>query len=220
MRAITDMLWMFFGFFVFLISEMMPITRLIMLQWIGIFLMFLSPIMYVYHLKITRTYELFNKLGRNRALMPFLRRDHIIVPLTGNRVYSGESFLDVAGVGLIEDLGAGTVYSWGDKKIRFAMENISYTPDPQYWNLTAEYAKLGFTNADDLYDALMGNNLELMASSYLKMTDDKPPRGAEKLVKEIVENKPIKKIPFTPHNNKDSIHDKIDKMLGSGGYDS
>ena len=212
------MLWMLFGFFIFMLSEILPVTRLIMLHWIGVCLMFITPVMYIYHLKLTNTYRLFNKVGKQNALIPFLRRDGVVIPVLGSRVYSGESFLDVPGLGLIEDLGKGTVYSWGDKKVRFCLENISYTPDPKYMNLCAEYARLGFNNSDDVYRALIGDDLELMASSYLMMVDGKPVRGAKRLVDEIVANKGGKVIRFNPHPKSEGLHDKVDRLLGGGVY--
>lgn len=214
MRAITDMLWMFMGLIIYIISEVLPITRMIALNWIGVGLMFFTPIMYLYHFKSTKTYELFNKLASNKALMPFLRRDGTIIPVQGTRVYSGESFLDVPGLGLVEDLGKGTVYTWGDKKIRFGMENISFTPDPHYWNLTAEYHRLGFNDSDDIYNALTGKDLELMAATYLKMVDEKQPRGAEKIVESILENIPDKPVVFKPAPKSKDVHESIDKLIG------
>lgn len=214
MRAITDMMWMFVGLFIYIISELIPISRLIALNWIGIFFMFITPIMYLYHFKETKTFKLFNKVGKQQALIPFLRRDGNIIPVYGRRVYSGESFLDVYGLGLVEDLGKGTVHTWGDKKIRFGMENISFTPDPKYWNLTAEYNRLGFNNSDDLYNALTGKDLELMAATYLKMADDKKPHGAEKLVKEILEKPPEKLVMFKPMPKSQTMHERVDRLLG------
>jgi hypothetical protein len=128
------------------------------------------------------------------AIINYIRRDGIIVPLLFKRVFTGESFLEHPKLGIIEDLGKDTVFLWGRKKVRFGLENINYTPDPRFFNLTRELYHLGFDDTDDLYNVLNIPSLdperdrakkvfymERMAQVYWNMTHEQP-RGGKRLV--------------------------------------
>ena len=164
--------------------------------------------------------------------MNFIRRDGIIVPLLGKRIFSGESFLEVPKVGLIEDLGKDTVFLWGRKKIRFGMENINYTPDPRFFNLTKELYSLGFDDTDDLYNVLDIPNmneikdskkkayyLERMANIYWNLTHQKE-RSTKRLIMSF-KRKPNKNIRFNKRaypakkdfDDVDRMHKIIDEKV-------
>lgn len=177
----------------------------------------------MYRLKTTATWELADKIPKNNSLMIYLRRDGLAIPVIGKRVYSGESFLEIPGIGLIEDLGKGCVFNFGDKKIRFLMENLNYTADMKFSNYTAELNKLGFGDTTDLYNALNGNNLELMGKSYAKMLGEKVTSG-EQLADMSKDKKPDVKniVPFYPIEKQskktiDEIHKNVDRRLDSTG---
>jgi hypothetical protein len=141
------------------------------------------------------TGKLYDSLPAGSSLIPYIRRDNTVVPLIGRRVFPGESFLEVKGAGIIEDLGVDTVLLWGRKKIRFAQENLNYTPDPRFWNVCRELYRLGFDDEEDLRTILYelpnldpvkqrmkkAYYLDRMAQIYWNITHT-PPKGGEHFV--------------------------------------
>jgi len=171
------------------------------LTWgIVLSLLFLGPWIYtLWRINTTNTWKHVDKLPTWKHLIDYMRRDNQIVPLIGERAYPGESFLDVKELGLIEYLGKDCFYNWGDKKIVWGLENINYTPDPRYFNLTHLLYSIGFTDSNDIKKVLNGEDLELMGKIYLKMQEYDGKRGATKLITEmkeydgeVVEFKPTK----------------------------
>jgi hypothetical protein len=179
------------GVMLFIMAKMSPLMTFLMMDWIGLFSI-IGGIMIIYiAFPFSDSGMLYDTIPAGTAMIPFIRRDGIIIPVLGKRVFTGESFLDVPKLGLIEDLGAGTVLLWGRKKIRFGLENISYTPDMRYANLCATLRQLGFDDSDDL-TAIMNipsikdekeraYALSRMAEVYWKMTHMQP-KGAERLL--------------------------------------
>jgi hypothetical protein len=197
------------GIMLWMMSKAVPLLALMMMDWIGIFMMCGAMFILLFMFGISQVGLQYDSIPAGTAIVNFIRRDGILVPLLGKRIFSGESFLEVPKVGLIEDLGKDTVLLWGKKKIRFGMENINYTPDPRFFNVTKELYSLGFDDSDDLYNVLNVNNmdattdskrkayyLERMANIYWNMTHEKP-RGATRLVLSF-KRKPAKKVVFTP----------------------
>ena len=182
------------GVFFFMLAKMSPLFSLMMMDWVGVMAMAGSLIILLFVFGMSGTGLLYDTIPSNSAVIPYIRRDGIIAPLLGKRIFSGESFLDVHRLGVIEDFGQGTVFLWGRKKIRFGLENINYTPDPRYWNLTRTLYRLGFDDSDDLYNVLYIPNmdstrdrvrktfyLEHMADIYWNLTHE-PPHGGNRLV--------------------------------------
>jgi hypothetical protein len=199
------------GVMLWMMSKVVPILSLMMMDLVGVFMMGGAMFILLFVFGISQVGLQYDSIPAGTAIVNFIRRDGIIVPLLGKRIFSGESFLDVPKVGLIEDLGKDTVLLWGKKKIRFGMENINYTPDPRFFNVTKELYSLGFDDSDDLYSVLDIPNidttkeggskrkayyLERMANIYWNMTHEKP-RGAARLVMSF-KRKPRKKIVFNP----------------------
>lgn len=184
------------GFFLFFLAQVDPFMKFIMMDWTGVILMLMSPIGYILQLSRSQTLKRFDPVAKNQALVEFLRRDGISVDIIGKRVYSGQSFLDTDAVGLLEDLGKDCVHWKGGKKIRFALENLSFTQDPRYWNLASEFYRLGFSNSDDVYNVLNGLDPELMAQVYLNMIKYKEQKGAKRLLEELKTSKPRPSVRF------------------------
>ncbi|CAK0762822.1 hypothetical protein CCP3SC1AL1_3180005 [Gammaproteobacteria bacterium] len=137
---------------------------------------------------------MFDNIPAGTAVVPFIRRDGIIRPLLFKRIFSGESFLENPYIGLLEDIGKGTVFLWGKKKVRFGLENLNYTPDPHHWPLTKQLYEMGFDDSDDLRNVLNIPNmhpekekelkayyLERMGNIYWNMTHEQP-HAAKKLI--------------------------------------
>jgi hypothetical protein len=194
------------GIMLWMMSKAIPLLTLMAMDLVGVFMMCGAIFILLFIFPVSATGLQYDSIPPGTAVVNFIRRDGIIVPLLGKRIFSGESFLDVPKVGLIEDLGKDTVFLWGRKKVRFGMENINYTPDPRFFNVTKELYSLGFDDSDDLYNVLDIPNmkpedtkrkayyLERMANIYWNMTHAKP-RGVTRLVLSF-KRKPVKKIAF------------------------
>jgi hypothetical protein len=175
------------------------------MDYVGVFMMFTPIIIVFIQLSRTRTSIPFDPPAGMQSIVNYIRRDATVIPFVATRVYPGESFLQIPRLGLIEDLGKDTVFNWGVRRVRLGLENISYTPDPRFFNLTSEFYRLGFDNSDDLWSVLnvasiedketRAYYLEYMGKVYQNMLHP-PLRGTARLVKELKERKPKKKIRF------------------------
>jgi len=230
------------GFMLWITGKTIPIMSLMGMDYVGVFMMFVPVIICLIQVSRTRTTIQFDPpSGGMTAIINYIRRDGNIIPLVGNRVYSGESFLDIPRMGLIEDLGKDTVFNWGVRRTRLGLENINYTPDPRYFNLTAELYRLGFDNSDDLWNTLNVSGitdkemktyyLDYMGRVYQNIIHP-PLHGGKRLVQEMKERKPHKVIKFRPGGKKNvvtqqsvvqpervvtapvrDIHDEVDKVI-------
>lgn len=203
-------------------AKILPIMALLGMDYIGIFMMFVPVIIVLIQLSRTGTGIQFDPPSGMQSIVNYIRRDGTVIPLIGNRVYSGESFIDIPRLGLIEDLGKDTVFNWGVRRVRLGLENINYTPDPRYFNLTSELYRLGFDNSDDLYNVLNVEHisrpevkkyyLEYMAHVYQNMIHP-PERGSKKLLKNMKEKKSKKKIFFNPFRKKTIVGKKLEDKV-------
>jgi len=172
----------------------------------------------LYRIWVSRSWKQTDWLPKWQHLINYLRRDNEVIPITGERAYPGESFLDVEGLGLIEFLGKDCYYNWGDKKVIWGLENINFTPDPRYFNLTHLLWELGFTDNVDVANVLNGNDLELMGRVYLRMQDYDDNHGANRLVKDLKDYSG-KAVSFKPKKSlreHDILADLVDKLTKKG----
>lgn len=189
------------GIMLFMMSKAIPFLQVIFMDWIAVFMMTGALIILLFVFGVSQTGLQYDSIPPGTAIINYIRRDGIIQPLLGKRVFSGESFLDVPKLGIIEDLGKDTVFLWGKKKVRFGIENINYTPDPRYWNVCKELYRLGFDDTDDLYNVMNIPNIDpekdkikkvfyltRMADIYWNMTHEQP-RGAERLMEKFRERR-------------------------------
>ena len=188
------------GVLLFLMCKIIPILQFMMMDYVAVFMMAGGMIILLFVFGMSGTGLQYDTIPVGTAIINYIRRDAQIVPLLGKRIFKGESFLDVPKLGLIEDIGKDTVFLWGRKKVRFGLENISYTPDPRYFNMTRTLYELGFDDTDDLYNILnIPNMISLeskpkkvaylirMGNIYWNMTHERP-RKAQRLM-EIFKNK-------------------------------
>lgn len=201
-----------FAFIIYYLVKIMPQYQAIGLDWIALFLMMVPWIIVLWRLVVTKSWYQADKLSPWKTLINYLRRDAEIIPVIGERAYSGESFLDVQYLGIFEFLGKDCVYTQGDKKVIWGLENINFSPDPRYWNLTHLLYELGFRNSEDVKNVLNEEkpDLELMGKVYLNMLDDGL-HGADLLVDEM-QNYDGKIVDFEP-TTKDKVHMKLDEVL-------
>jgi len=201
------------GYMMLAVIEIYPILRLIYLDWITTIIFIIPTAFLLYRMWVADTMRQTERIPRWRQLVNYLRRDNKVIPLIGTRPYSGESFIDIPELGLVEFLGKDTVYQWGDKKICWGLENINFTPDPRYFNLTALFYEIGFKDSDDIKNVLLGNDLYLMGRVYQNMLRWDDNHGAKKLVTEL-KTYDGDKVFFKPKPKPkiEEIHNKIDKI--------
>jgi hypothetical protein len=219
------------GFFLYLMTWMFPILRIAYFDWIALLLMSLPYCITIYRLHVTKAFKQADNIPKWKHLINYMRRDNEIVPVIGQRAYPGESFIDVENLGLIEFLGKDCVYTWGDKKVIWGLENINFTPDPRYFNLTHLLWEIGFHNSEDIKNVLSGRDLYLMGRVNLNMDNYNGNHGVEKLVKDFknysgkkVDFKPNKSLPVfpviklrnkvPPKETSNGVHNQVDKLLG------
>ena len=207
------------GIMLWLACKTIPLLMQIGMDYVAIFMMVGGIFILLFVFGISETGKQYDSLPPGGALINFIRRDGHIVPLIGKRVFTGESFLEIPKLGLIEDLGKDTVFTWGRKRVRFGLENINYTPDPRFWNLTRELYKMGFDDSEDLYNVLNIPNmdpvtdrakkiqyLERMGKIYWYMTHQEQ-HGAKHLM-DIFKKKRSKKIVYGIPRKKEEIKDE------------
>ena len=193
-------------------------------DYIGAFMLCVPLVIVWIQLDRTKTVMQFDPPGAGKAITNYIRRDSNVVPIACTRVYAGESFLDCAKLGLLEDFGKDCVLNWGCRRTRLGLENLNYTPDPRYFNLTSELYRMGFDSSDDLWNVLnvsllqdrnmKGFYLEYMARVYMYLCNP-PLRGAKKLVFDLKKHKPREPKKFSPAPKSDDkdIHDTIVQKL-------
>lgn len=210
------------GVMLWMLAQLIPFLKMISMDWVGQFMEIGAIFILFFCFGISQTGLQYDTIPPGSAIINYIRRDGIISPQLGKRIFSGESFLDVPRLGLIEDLGQDTVFLLGRKKVRFGLENINYTPDPRYWNMCKELYSLGFDDLDDLYNVMnipnMDNNtekakkvyyLERMAEIYWNMTH-REEHGAEKLIR-IFGKKRDKNVTLGPRRRDKMVFKKEEK---------
>jgi len=195
-----------FGYMLLAITSLYPTLRMVGMDYIATILFIIPTALCFYRMSVSKTWIQTDKIPTWKQLINYLRRDNEVVPMVGKRAYTGESFLDVPELGLVEFLGKDTVYQWGDKKVCWGLENVNFTPDPRYFNLTALLYELGFKDSDDVREVLLGQNLYLMGKIYQKMLEWDDNHGAKKLVKDM-ENYDGDTVEFKPVEEKKSLKD-------------
>lgn len=213
MIIVVPIIFWVIGFIFLYLSYMNPLFQMLLFPWFGFLFSCAGGIFLLYRLYVSNSLKHADKLPTWKHLINYLRRDNMVVPIHGKRAYPGESFIDVEGLGLVEFLGKDCYYSWGDKKVIWGLENINFTPDPRYFNLTHLLWELGFTDSVDVYNVLNGLDLELMGRVYLKMHEYDKSHGVKKLVGDM-QNYNGKKIDFKPKPSVRDIGRKVDELVG------
>jgi len=209
------------AFMLYIITYLFPIFRMVYFDWIALIIMFIPYIITMFRLKNSRCLKQADHLPKWKHLIKYLRRDNETVEVLGERAYPGESFVDVPLLGLIEYLGKDCYYNSGDKKYAWVLENMNFTPDPKYSNLTHVLWSLGFSNSEEVKQVLNGLLPELREKIYHNMEVWDGSHGVKKLTKEL-KNYDDKTITFKPtilsseKNHHRQIAEKIDKIKNRG----
>ena len=146
------------GYVFLYLCYILPFMSNWIMIWMAGIILGIPTLLCFMRLSTSKAMKIFEKKPAGKELMIFLRRDGTVIPMYASRPFFGESFLDVPKLGIVHDLGKGSVYRWGDKNIRFALENVNHTPDPRYVNFTNWLYKIGFNNMAELRNTLSGKD--------------------------------------------------------------
>jgi hypothetical protein len=155
---------------------------------IAFFMMFFVIIALFVRIKWSGCGKRFDKHPREKALFNYLYRDGLSVDMIGER-RAGLGAFDVPETGVIVDIGRlpspGSVYRHSDKNIRFALQDINFTPNPLFTSIYSFFTYLGFNDMDDVQDVLNGYNPTLMVKIWNKLCEHKLESAEDKLIDNI-----------------------------------
>jgi len=194
---------MVMGYVLLALTYMIPLFRLIYMDWIAAIVISIPTFMMIIRLGTSKSLRIFERKPVGKELTIFLRRDGTVSPMYMNRPFKSMSFLESKDMGLIHDLGKGSVYRWGDKNVRFVLENVAHTPDPRFVSFCDWLYKLGFNNMAELQAAVSGENGSEVIEKIVPFS---PVDKFIDEVKEVEESKSFK--PVTS-----GFHDKVDKAI-------
>jgi len=208
----------FVGFGMYLFSKMFPpipeaMMYITIFEMMGLIVLLMPCIILLYGVYHNRLIWNLEELPKNKLLVWFLRRDGSIVPVLGSRAYPGESFIDVPKLGLIHDLGKGSVYRIGKNPVRFALENVNHTPNPSYANFTNWLYKLGFNNLKEVQDTIKNEEgfQDKQNEVKEKITEFKP--IVDKLEAEIKAEERTQAFVKTQEETKEKEHSAIADVI-------
>lgn len=162
---------------------------------LGLVMIVLPTFILIYLLVSKRLIKLLDKVPPGKLLLLFIRRDGEIVPVYGTRPYAGESFIDVPKLGLLHDLGKGSVCRWGMNNVRFCLENVNHTPDLSYVNYANFLHTIGFNDFNEVQHCIQGKGdfqeMQEQIKEELPFHQIKPTQILEKNILDA-EPKPIK----------------------------
>jgi len=179
------LLFIMLGFILMYLPEILPLFALMQFEWIGAILIAMSGVIAIIRLGSTKTLQLWEQKPLGKELIIFLRRDGTCEPLFANRPFHSESFLEAPKIGLIHDLGKGSVYRWGKQNIRFVLENVNHTPDPRFMNFTKWLYDTGFNNSKEVVETIHELHPE-MANRLPDVMVDPVDSSVEDLVDKVI----------------------------------
>ena len=155
------------------------------LSWI---VMLMVIIGIFFRIKSSGCSKRFDKIPRGKGIFNFIYRDGLSLDLLGMR-RPGLGIFDLPQHGVVVDIGRkpepGSVYRFGDKNIRFALQDINYTPNPKFTSIYSFFSTLGFNTMEELQDVLNGYNPALMAKVWHKLVLYTPPTPEDRIVANI-----------------------------------
>lgn len=155
----------------------------------GFFLVLCALVAAFIRIRMSGCNKRFDKLKRGKGLFNFIYRDGGSTDVYGDRI-PGLGFFQIPKLGIVVDTGRnpspGSVYNFGDKKIRFALQDINYTPNPKFANFYSYLVILGFNNMTEVQDVFNGYNPDLIVKVWNNMLNrEKMETAEDKLVSHV-----------------------------------
>lgn len=131
-----------------------------------------TPLVMMMRIRMSGAGKRFDGTPHNKGLFDFIYRDGDIRDVYGDRI-PGLGLFRIFKLGLIFDAGRepkpGSVYNIPGKKVRFALQDINFTPNPKFAGFYTYLNDLGFNNMTEVNDVLNGYSPELMVKIWDKM---------------------------------------------------
>ena len=157
---------------------------------LAVVVMFIALIGIFVRIKTSGCGKRFDKIPRTHGVFNFIYRDGLSGDFIGER-RPGMGIFDLPGHGVIVDVGRlpspGSVYDFGDKKIRLALQDINFTPNPKFTSIYSFFSYLGFNNMEELQDTLNGYNPSLTVKVWNKLVRHRPKDLEERVFDNIIQ---------------------------------
>lgn len=126
----------------------------------------------MYRVKSSGCSKRFDKVPKDKRVMEYIYQDGNVTDVIANR-RMGMGIFEIPNYGIIVDVGRlptpGSVYTFGDKKINYALQNLYFTPNPKFTSIYTFYTEIGINNGDELYNLLNGLDAELLVKVWNKL---------------------------------------------------
>jgi hypothetical protein len=211
------MLLSFFGIFLFFLTYMMPIFRLVYFDWIGVFILLLPWILDYWNMIREGTLAQTDTVGRWKTIIDHIDRNRDVHTIIADKPYHTQSFLECKGYGLIENKGKDSILKKGTKKYVLSLENCEHTPDPDNLLSSEILYELGIKDMYTLRKLLTGKYLDagdykIMGNCLIKMMTYHQRHGGMLLVDDW-QNYEGKNIMFKPDESNGDIRCRAVKLL-------
>lgn len=147
-----------------------------------------TPIAILIRVKQSGCAKRFDATPKNKGLFDFIYRDGDIRDVYGDRI-AGLGLYRILKLGLIFDTGRepkpGSVYNIPGKKVRFALQDINFSPNAKIAGFYPYLTNLGFNNMNEVQDVLNGYNPELMVKVWNKLLNQEMKRPEDAIVERI-----------------------------------
>ena len=137
---------------------------------IGAGIIFITlPIIMLIRVKSTGCGKRYDVTPKGKGLFDFIYRDGDIREVYGDRI-PGLGLFRIFLLGVLFDTGRepkpGSTYNIPGKKIRFALQDINFTPNPKFPGFYTYLTNLGFNNMTEFTDVMNGYNPEQMVKVW------------------------------------------------------
>lgn len=189
MLLIRNILLIFLGLFIYILTVLMPLFKLVYFDYIALIVLMLPVILDAWDMKREGTFEQTDRQKKWTTIVDFIDRDRDVHTVVADRPYHALSFLQAKGLGLVENKGKDSVLKKGTKKYVLALENCEHTPDPDMMLASEILYELGIQNSYTLKKLLTGKFLDagdykLMGQVLINMQNYELNHGGHRLVKE------------------------------------
>ena len=174
MYILVSIMIEFVGFLFLLLLDYFPFLLKWHFQWIGGIIMAMALVPIIYRLYRSSAKIVFDPPKKGKIPLLGLTRAGVVLTDWGKRIRR-TSFIKAPNLGIVHDLGEGSVYRWGGKNFRFVIENVSFTVNPYKVNYAAKLKKAGFSGIDEVRKYLEGkldDKRERELSTNLKNIQD------------------------------------------------
>jgi hypothetical protein len=189
MIILRNIVLSFIGTFLFVLTQIYPLFKLVFFDWIGIFVLLLPWILDVWNMYKEGTFLQTDTTKKWDTIVDYIDRNRDVTSLKTTKPYHTQSFLEAKGFGLIENKGKDSVLKKGTKKYVLALENCEHTPDPYLIESSQILWEMGIRDMYTLRKLLTGQYLDagdykLMGQALVSMMTYHQRHGGQKLIRE------------------------------------